>query len=52
MYMRKLKNLSLKTIVGIWAILTKGTEWLLAIQLTVKHGSGQIILPVGSNCIE
>jgi hypothetical protein len=54
MKMGKLKNLSLfETTVGAWAMLTKGTQWLMAIQLIRECGSGQkIILPVGSNYTE
>jgi hypothetical protein len=57
----KLKNLSLlQTIVGTWAMLTEGTEWLIAIQLVGEHGSGQknyfstswTILSSGSNHID
>jgi hypothetical protein len=44
----------LKTTVKKWAMLTKGTEWLTAIQLSGEHDSGQRITfsPVGSNNIE
>jgi len=36
----KLKNLSLlQTIVGTWAMLTEGTEWLMSIQFVQEHGS-------------
>jgi len=38
---RKLKKLSLlQTTFGTWATLTKGTEWLIVIQLVREHGSG------------
>jgi hypothetical protein len=40
--MGKLKYLSLlKATVGTWAMSTKGTEWIIAIQLVGGHGSGQ-----------
>jgi hypothetical protein len=45
MYRGKLKNLSLlQSATGTWAMLTKGTEWLIAIQLVREHGSGQEII--------
>jgi hypothetical protein len=43
MNMEELINLPfMKTTVGTWATLTKGTEWLMAIQLVTEYGSGQI----------
>jgi hypothetical protein len=32
----------LNTTLSTWATLTKGTEWLIAIQLVGENGSGQI----------
>jgi hypothetical protein len=51
----KLRNLSSKTKVGAWATTTKGTEWLIVLQLDSEHGCGQkkitfsLLLP---NCVE
>jgi hypothetical protein len=41
MNMEKLNLPLLKTTIDMWTTLTKGTEWLLAIQLVREHGSGQ-----------
>jgi hypothetical protein len=42
----KLKILSLsKTKVGAWATSTKGTEWLIVLQLNSEHGCEQKKLP-------
>jgi hypothetical protein len=44
----------LKTAVSAWAMMTKRTEWLTAIQLVGGHGSGQRndFLPAAYNNIE
>jgi hypothetical protein len=39
---KAIKKLSLlQTATGTWGVLTKGTKWLIAIQLVRDHGSGQ-----------
>jgi hypothetical protein len=51
----KLKNLSLsQTTVSTWAMLTKGTVWLVAVQLVGEHESNQKVIfpPLGPNYTE
>jgi hypothetical protein len=43
-----------KTKIAAWAISTKGTEWLIVVQLVSEHGCVQNIIfsILGPNCVE
>jgi isoprenylcysteine carboxyl methyltransferase (ICMT) family protein YpbQ len=52
--MGELINLLFKTTVSTWAMLTKGREWLIAVQLVREHDVDKEIIfsSVGFNNIE